>query len=121
MDRYFGWKDYKDMHEAFEDYDSKTAPTGFPTDEEVILAYAEFQSYEASCLIYWKRDGRVHEAKCGHCSCYGFSDPQAHGNAFSHPVAITASYLDLKGKPYPINDDKSPSLLVAWDRLLESF
>lgn len=122
--KYFGWSDYNEMANEFCEYkEDKPSIVGFPTEDEVLLAVVEQESYEASCIIYWKRDGNVYEAECGHCSCYGFSDAQSHGNQFSDGKPITSDYLHLRGTGfYPIKYmTKNKLFLMSWDVLLESF
>jgi len=115
-----GWADYAALRSDFSGYGANDGPPeGFPEENEVLLAVDAQQSYEGSCVIYWQRDGKLFEAECGHCSCYGYSEKQAHGNQFSKPTEIPTAYLSLREIPYPIRQ-MGPEALVAWDFLQEA-
>ena len=43
----------------------------FPTDEEVLLATYNYENYNGSAYVLFKRDGKLYEVIGAHCSCNG--------------------------------------------------
>ena len=49
----------------------------FPTDDEILLAWYEYENCSGDAFVIFERDGKVFEVNGGHCSCYGLEDQWA--------------------------------------------
>lgn len=41
---------------------------------EVLLASYTYEGYDGNAFVLMKRDQKLFEVNCGHCSCYGLED-----------------------------------------------
>jgi hypothetical protein len=83
MQKYFGnWSSYQDLVNEFGrgDYDYDTSSylnvkvdEDFPTDDEIIFASSEEESYSGWCHVVYEKDGKLYEYEDSHCSCDGLS------------------------------------------------
>jgi hypothetical protein len=64
--RLLGWADVDEIRSAFE-----VAPEHW-AGVEVLAAWSEYESYEGSAWVLFRRAGKLYEVNGGHCSCYGF-------------------------------------------------
>jgi len=58
--------------DRFSDNDDDFVPAeDFPTDEEIIVAAYEYESYSGDAFVVFKHEGKLFEVIGGHCSCRG--------------------------------------------------
>lgn len=111
--KYFGeWSTHGDMVRDFSGCDQYAAPTGIATDDEVLLASYDCESYEGSATVLFRRDGKVFEVYASHCSCMGLEGQWSPGN-------VTAQYLVEQAERAPWQyRERSPEFAAAFDALL---
>lgn len=78
-DKYFGgWDSRENVLRSFfpapYDWDDEPvkypAPDDFPTDEEILFAWYDYEDYSGKALVVYERDGKLYEVNGSHCSCY---------------------------------------------------
>jgi hypothetical protein len=76
--KYFGlFKSIEDVREEFK----VEADAPFPSDENIVVAGYDYESYEGEAWVLYKNDdGNLYEVNGSHCSCHGLEgqwEPEA--------------------------------------------
>lgn len=66
----------------------------FPTDDEILFAWYEYEDYSGSAMVLFQRDGKLYEVCGGHCSCDGLEDQW-------RPGEVTWDALAMRGYEDP--------------------
>lgn len=70
--KYFGFADRDDVRMEFSNYNDLIKR--FPTDEKILLAVYNQESWEGDAYVLFERYGKLYEVHGSHCSCYGLED-----------------------------------------------
>lgn len=66
---------------------------GFPTDEQVIVAAYEYESYEGyAYVLYRGTDGCLYEVNGSHCSCRGLEGQWAPEKTTTEALAMRKGF-----------------------------
>lgn len=91
--KYFGsFENYGQMMELWGD----VKKTPIPTDDEILFASYEDESYEGSALVIFQHGGKLYEVNGGHCSCFGLSESGYSGESESQWEPEETSWAALK-------------------------
>lgn len=98
MTKYFGtWSSWEDMardlsgtvyNDASGECDLAQPDADFPTDEQVVVAGYEQESYSGSSTVIFLRDGKLYEDSSSHCSCNGLE--------WGGGAEISWEYIDMR-------------------------
>ena len=98
MNRYFG--DFNSV----EDVESQWAGQGSLDGAQVIAAVYATGSYEGDAMIVFRRDGKLYEVHCSHCSCNGldvWSPEETTYEALTDRLEKTTGYdVDRYGEDF---------------------
>lgn len=50
---------------------------------EVLVASYDYENYEGTAYVLFRRDGKLYEVNASHCSCYGLSEAGIMGGGHS--------------------------------------
>lgn len=103
-EKYIGFGDLENMLQEFEHGkwlgdgryakdDVFIAAPDAPTDDEIVIACYNQQSYDGDAFVLYRRDGRLYEVNGSHCSCYGLEGQWK-------PEETTAAALKMQKNSY---------------------
>lgn len=95
MSKYYGdFSSRQNVIDEFFPYNESTPPEGFPTEEAILIAYYDRESYEGTANVFFTRDGKLYEVSGGHCSCYGLEDQWTPTEVTWEALAMRPHYVD---------------------------
>lgn len=110
MKKFFGdWDSYNQFVSdcAIYGYEGKgKLPNNFPTEDEILFASCDEDSYAGSASVYFRRGDDIYEYEASHCSCNSYHDDKDNWGELK---PVTKQYLINRNSSYGTKEEDKES------------